>query len=186
MLVASVPQYKIISFDTDGNILKIAKTPLENVDYIKVDQAEVELIANGTHSMMDYCVEYDFLEKEYKLKHVKSVQEEKTVSNFLYNIPDDCPTADIKIVKDNVNKEWRLQVNEEFLQDLQNKNITVDPTISFFSITQKDNPNVLYRLLKFDDSKTIKFSNHFEFDNNSFSVYTLKKFDTYCYEEVNE
>lgn len=186
MLVGTVPQYKLVSFTPDGQILKIAKSAMENTDYIKVDVEELKPIIDGTSSMMDYCVEYDFLEKKYKLKNVKAAEEEKKVTNFLHRVADDLVDADVKIIKDNVNKKWRLVINESLLESLKDKNIKVDPTMGFFSITKKDNPNVLYRMLQFPDSLEIDFKNNFEFDNEEFSIYTLKKFDTYCYEEINE
>ncbi len=45
------------------------------------------------------CI-YDFLEKNYKFKHKKKLEEEKTVTNFLHRISDDIIDADIKIIKD--------------------------------------------------------------------------------------
>lgn len=186
MLTASVPQYKIISFDVDGNILKIAKSNMEGKDFIKVHLDELKDISNGTYSMFDYCVEYDFLEKNYKFKHRKKLEEEKTVTNFLHRISDDIIDADIKIIKDNVKNKWRLSVNKSLEKNLKEKNIKIDPTIGFYSITKKDNPNVLYKVLQFSESLEIAFTSIFEFDNNEFSIYTLKKFDTYCYEEINE
>mgnify|MGYP000748638366 CR=1 FL=1 len=187
MLIASVSKYKVISFDTDGNILKIAKSPLENYDFIKVEQKDVEPIVTGKHSMFEYSVEYDFIEKEYKLKHNAVLEQEKTVSNFLHNISKEPnPNADITIVRNKKEKQWELKINKEFENKLLQQNIKIDPTVGFYSVTQKDNPNILHHLLKFDNSCIIPFRYDFEFDNDEFSIYTLKKFDTYCYEEINE
>lgn len=152
MLTASVPQYKIISFDVDGNILRIAKSNIEGKDFIKVHLDELKDISNGTYSMFDYCVEYDFLEKGYKFKHRKKLEEEKTVTNFLHRISDDIIDADIKIIKDNVKNKWRLSVNKSLEKNLKEKNIKINPTIGFYSITKKDNPNVLYKVLQFSES----------------------------------
>ncbi len=58
---------------------------------------------------------------------------------------------------------------------------------------KKDDPNILYKTLQFTFDKLINgkyivlpFSEKFEFDNEPISVYTIKKFDSYKYEVINE
>jgi hypothetical protein len=43
----------------------------------------------------------------------------------------------------------------------------------------------LYRLIRFNNGDEVAFENDFEFDNEEVSVYTMRRFDTYHYEEKN-
>ena len=76
----------------------------------------------------------------------------------------------------------RDSVHEDFKKELNDNNITLDPTIGFYSVTKKHDPNVLYRLLRFDNSLKIPFEYEFEVDDIDVSVYTVRKFDSYIYE----
>jgi len=61
-----------------------------------------------------------------------------------------------------------------------------------FSVTEKNNPNVLYRTLSFPFSQLVNdfyvvkdFKNDYEFNGDPVSVYTIKRFDSYSYEINN-
>ena len=61
-----------------------------------------------------------------------------------------------------------------------------------FSVTRKNDPNILYKTLRFDftqfeDGKylIIPFSQDFEFQGEPVSIYTMKKLDKYYYEVIN-
>ena len=64
----------------------------------------------------------------------------------------------------------------------------VDPTKQFYSITKKYDPNVLYRLIRFEkvgDEYIVPFELDFEVDNLNLSIYTVRKFSTYSYEVID-
>jgi hypothetical protein len=93
--------------------------------------------------------------------------------------------AEIKIVQDNIKKCWRIEVHKQLDSYLQEQNISVVPQKQFYSITKKGDPNILYRLLKFDGNE-IPFDYDFEFDNLDISIYTIRRFGSYLHEVINE
>ena len=106
--------------------------------------------------------------------------------SFLYQISANVPDSpQIILSKDNTKNVWRISADSDFLLDLKDKNVTINLSNYYFSITKKDDPNVLYRLIRFSDSDEVAFENDFEFDNEEVSVYTMRRFDTYHYEEIN-
>ena len=105
---------------------------------------------------------------------------------FLYQIPRTVPNnKQIVLTKDNVKHVWKISADPSFIEDLNDKKVTINLSNYYFSITKKDDPNVLYRLIRFNNGDEVAFENDFEFDNEEVSVYTMRRFDTYHYEEIN-
>ena len=69
---------------------------------------------------------------------------------------------------------------------MQAQKIAIDLTNYFFSVTKQGDPNVLYKLLRFDETLQLPFTDEFEFDDTEISVYTTRRFDSYFLEVVNE
>lgn len=178
---------RYVCFEDDGTIYKVTNKPDERFKNLELDFAEVEDFITGKLSLLEHKVEFDFLEKKYSIKSLKQVDDEKLMWAFLYEIPKEKPDENqIIITKDNIKKCWRVKVDEKFAQGLQQQNIEINLQNYYFSVTKKDDPNVLYKLLQFPDSLEVAFENNFEFDNEEISVYTMRRFDTYYYEEVND
>lgn len=178
---------RFICFDNDGNIIKIIKKPDENFNNLEVELDDIKDLLDGKLSLISHKVEYDFLEKRYILKNTKQQNEDQMLASFLYEIPTSIENEkQITIVKDNVNYEWKLKVDEDFAKKLVEDNIQINPTNHYYSITKKGDPNILYRLIKFDNNMTVPFKYDFELDDLDISVYTTRKFHTYLYEVINE
>ena len=177
---------RFVCFDDDGNIYKISKESDDRFKFIECDFEDVKKFIEGHWSLLDYKVEYDFIDKTYHIKNQTQIDEDKLMWSFLYQISATIPdNPQIILSKDNTKNVWRISADSDFLLDLKDKNVNINLSNYYFSITKKDDPNVLYRLIRFVDSDEVAFENDFEFDNEEVSVYTMRRFDTYHYEEIN-
>lgn len=179
---------RYVHFDSNGNITKIARNPDEQEESIKVPFDKVKGMLEGRESLVDYKVEYDFLDKQYVLKHINTWKQDQLKDAFMLEIGTD-KNADVIIIQDKKHSVWRLTLSNDFLKSIKQQDLTVDPTLQYYSITKKYDPNVLYRLLKFvknGDEYTVPFEHEFEVDDIPLSIYTVRKFSTYSYEVVNE
>jgi len=107
-----------------------------------------------------------------------------------YCVPVNNKTVpDITICQDTVNKVWKIIINSTIKKALT-ATINTDYTL-YFSITSKNDPNVLYRSLEFtvsnlvaDGSLTIPFKYDIESNFDDVSIYTSKYFDNYLHEVI--
>lgn len=178
---------RFICFDNDGNIIKIIKKQDENFNNLEVELDDIRDLLDGKASLISHKVEYDFLEKKYVLKNSKQQNDDLMLASFLYEIPTTVDTdKQITIVKDNVNFQWQLKVDENFAKKLAEDKIQINPKNHYYSITKKGDPNILYKLIKFGDDMIVPFNQQFEFDDLDVSVYTTRKFHTYLFEVIDE
>lgn len=178
---------RYVHFDSNGHITKIARQPDDQEESVKVDFESVKGMLEGRESLVDYRVEYDFLDKKYVLKHINVWKQDQLKSAFLYEIKNDV-NPDITIVQDKKQKLWRLELGDDLQTAVAEQNLEIDPTNQYYSITKKYDPNVLYRLLKFkkqNNEYVVPFEYDFELDDLSLSVYTTQKFSTYAYEVID-
>lgn len=177
---------RYVHYNEKGEIEKISKNRDERFEAIQLNFESVRNLIEGKESLSDYKVEYDFIDKKHKLKSLIEFNNDQVVSAFMYEVPDTVEEKEISIIQDTKNKCWRLELDKNFLTYLDENNIDTDPTNQYYSITKKYDPNVLYRLIKFDQTMTVPFKYDFEFDLQPISIYTTRKFSSYVYEVVNE
>jgi hypothetical protein len=187
METVSIVTKRFIVYDNNGTILSIQNSEDKNNNNLVVDLKEVTKFLDGSDSFTKYRVEYDFIEKVFRLVSMKQYQETFMRESFLYKIPTiGNENPDIKVIQDNVNLCWKLEIDPELPLELQGKSINIDPKTQFYSVTKKNDPNVLYTILNFDDSLEIPFDSNFQFDNKQVSVYTMRKFNLYKHEVIND
>lgn len=177
---------RFVVYDDDGYIYAIQTKPDDKLNNLETEIENVEKFLNGSDSFTKYRVEYDFIDKEYKIVSPKEYQDSFKQESFLYRIPtQSANNADVKIIQDNVNRCWKLVIDPELPEELKNKKINIDPSTQFYSVTKKNDPNVLITVLRFDKTLTVPFADNFKFDNVEVSVYTMRKFNTYEHEVVD-
>jgi hypothetical protein len=183
----TIDQKRYVSFDKNGVIHRIGRRPDELLDSFEIEFEKIQSILDGRERLIDYIVDYDFIEKKYVLKSRIEFENAYSKEAFIYEVPStlDDDYAEIKIVQDNIKKCWRIEVHKQLDSYLQEQNISVVPQKQFYSITKKGDPNILYRLLKFDGNE-IPFDYDFEFDNLDISIYTIRRFGSYLHEVINE
>lgn len=177
---------RYVCFEDDGSIYKITNAKDERFKNLELDFSEVEDFITGKLSLLEHKVEFDFIEKKYFIKSQKQVDEDKLMWAFLYEVP--CKEPDEKqivITKDNQNKCWRLSADSKFLNEIQTQGMHINLHNYFFSVTKKSDPNILYKMLNFDENLELPFTEDFEFDDTEISVYTTRRFDSYFFEVIN-
>tara|TARA_B100000902_G_scaffold29158_1_gene35012 strand:- start:248 stop:793 length:546 start_codon:yes stop_codon:yes gene_type:complete len=172
---------RFVHYDDEGKITKIGHDKDENENSIEVPFDDVKALMTGKESLGSYIVEWDFLEKRNVLKHISQWENDQLKESFLYEIKNDS-NADAVIQQDKKEKCWRLVLSEDVVK------ANIDPTLQFYSVTKKYDPNVLYRLLRFqkiNNEYVVPFELDFEVDNVDLSIYTVRKFSTYSYEVID-
>lgn len=177
---------RYICYNNDGQIEKITRRPDDNLNNLKTTYEEVKDLLEGKKSIVNYRVEYDFLEKKYILKSLEQWRSDQLITAFIYELPTQTQDEyEISVIQNNKEKCWELKINPDFIKKLEEQNITFNPVEQQFSVTKKYDPNVLYRTIKFVKNSKIPFEYDFEFDNKDVSVYTIRKFSVYTHEVIN-
>lgn len=116
--------------------------------------------------------------------------------NKIFSIHFDSTTVvekseiDCYVIQDNTNNFWSFSLGEICKKELKPKKENLD-NILIFSITSKEDPNLLYRYFQinlkdlfYKNAITFEFQFDFEFENEEVSIYTSKHFRTYLHEVI--
>jgi len=151
---------------------------------------EVSNILSGEFKLEDSEVWFNPEIKQYQVKDLR-YQDPDIIKEKIFKMSY-VIDADVKVIMDYATTCWKFYISEDFLSTLKEYNVSINSTL-YFSVTEKGNPNVLYKLMKVPFKELIKdfyyiipFDSKFEIDKTDFSVYTIKKFDTYSLEVINE
>ena len=179
-----------IRFDkSTGNILQITNLQPEG-DFLEVNFVDVEDIHLGKKSCNNYFISYNKSESKYELlkKNVENIFD-KTINDILYCVPIQDKKANIHIIQDVKNECWKFLISSDLEINLRS-NLTFLDYILYFSVTQFENPNILYKLLEVNLEQLVKnhyqiipFSYNFEYSKELVSVYTNKRFE-FSYERT--
>jgi hypothetical protein len=109
--------------------------------------------------------------------------------NELYQVQLD-KEYDIIVQQDTLSNVWTMSLNPYTKKFLMTSGYSPVETL-YFSVTSKDDPNILYRSLEFsiedllsDTTSIIPFICDAEHDPNNVSIYTSKYFDSYAHEII--
>lgn len=163
----------------------------EDASYLETTYEDVKDILEGKELLRHCRVVYDVKTKQYQLARNNLDDDVYKVSELIYKIPyKEAVSADIQVVQDLENTCWKILIGEDLSSKLTNKSINVNMDISL-SVTEENNPNVLYRTLKFSLRELmqkfyviIDFKQEREFNGEPVSLYTIQRFDTYSYEVI--
>ena len=190
----NIDKHYRVYFDIDsGEIQTITNEELTDKDLssIEVSYEDVEALISGEEPFSVCKVEFDTLLKTYVLKRNSIEDPIYDVNGYIFKVKND-EDADIKVIQDLPNTCWKFFISEKLRETIVDKQVSLKTTLSF-SITEENNPNILYRTLKFPFSQLVNdfyiikdFKEQYEFDGKPISVYTIKRFDTYSFEVINE
>lgn len=186
--------YVYVYFNINTNkIEKILNTqdPLtNNLNFIKVKEADVENIFSGKSRIEDFKVLYNSKIKNFKLTHLSEKIDYQTIDSKIFRIDkienSNIDSYDITVRQNNKDNCWNFFVN---------KSLTTIESVSsslFFSITAKNDPNILYRTIAIridivdGDCISIPYIYNTERDIANLSVYTNKVLSTYAHEVIND
>lgn len=182
-----------VYFDIEnGKIVHVVnkKRDDETLSFIETTYEDVKDIISGTEDIRSCKVVFNTKLKLYELTRNSIEQTVFDVNDLIYKI-EYHDNADIQIVQDLKNTCWKFLISEQLRNSLAENKVSLKTHLSF-SITEKDNPNLLYRTLSFPFSQLVNefyvvldFKDQYEFEGEPISMYTIKRFDTYSY-EVNK
>ena len=188
------PNVYRVYFDIEtGKIHTITNEEIETeqLSDIEVTFEDVKTLITGEEPFNSCSVRYNTKLKLYELSRNSIEQDVFTVDELIYKC-EQHKDADIQIIQDIKNTCWKFLISESLRQSLAANNVSLKSNLSF-SITEENNPNILYRTLSFPFSQLVNdfyvikdFKEDYEFDGKPVSVYTIKRFDTYSYEVIND
>jgi hypothetical protein len=185
--------YSYVYFDKNtGKIEKISRKEDsdEEVTCLKVNLSDVEDLINGKKRLEDYRVLYNSTIKDFQILELEKNIHVRNINNSLLKIEKlttyDKDNCDIIVQQNNITQSWNFIVNKN-LNFLKNVN-----DVLFFSITKKNDPNILYRTILVNVSNLtdniiqIPYVYNTETDLVNVSVFTNKVLDTYIHEVIND
>ena len=184
-------RYAVFNPDT-GELLSLPNFKPEDGSYIEVDPKEVEGMLSGDEQLSHYRVEYSKRKKKYELKsQLINDLDSYNVNDLIYEVPTrKTKNADLTITQNTRDTCWKISVGGNLKTNLLSQKLSFNNKLSF-SVTRKNDPNILYKTLQFDfnqfeDGKylIIPFDQEFEFLGEPVSIYTMKKLDKYYYEVI--
>lgn len=167
----------------------------EPLSYITVDQSKVSPIMKGEKGIDEFIVEYDIVNKKLNLKEVKRAHDndERSILSFKeISKHQKTKKVDVLIQQDFIEENWKVTLSSKIIENLKKESVRITANL-FFSITKKNDPNILYRTISCSigdlvdkGTLTFPFESQIEVDKTQISVYTSTYFDVYKYEILNE
>jgi hypothetical protein len=174
----------------NGKLLSVlTEEPPANATYVPIDEDLAQAFRSGEERPLKWTVEYSPIRKAmYPIKKGETDLELSSIKDAIYEIPkiaDDDVDLTIKQTK----THWVFSLGNTLRENLKTKRMNVDMVMNF-SITKKDNPNILLKRyeIKFKDlieksSVKYSFTQDFESNREDVSIYTTRIFKTYYYEQ---
>jgi len=180
-----------VYFDPDnGKIIKICNQEEETPGYhsIYVNYDDVKDIQKGLRRLDDFIVTFNPIENRLEVTDQIEKIKIPNVRDRLYNIPQNVPDADLTI--SNYKDEWYIYLDQDKrLEQLELESKFVFDLVMNFSITDKNDPNVLHNTIKIGYQSLLyeeKVNVTDQVDGNinptDVSIYTAKYFDKYNFE----
>jgi hypothetical protein len=185
-----VPIERYVYYNDQGEITSISNTKDLDDNYITVNLEKVINFLTGKESASSYLVIYDTLLKRYVLK-LKYYADETAyrVDDELHKIKTEIDQKpDLIVTQDIKNNRWVFTVDDGLRSYLESQEAAYNKTLQF-SITRKNDPHELYRLIILNFKQLIEnnfveipFKYQTEESDDDLSVYTNKRFEKYLYE----
>jgi len=189
-----VPTDKYVYYDEQGEIISIGNSNSINGNYITLPLDRVINFLTGKENTNSYMVIYDTLLKQHIIKLKYHADETAfRVNDDIFKIEKTTEQkSDLTITQDLKNKKWVFSVDEGLKNYIQKQKVAYSRKI-YFSITRKNDPHDLYRLIIIDFDNLIHVGNiqisfkyQTEQSSDDISVYTTKRFETYVHEVKND
>jgi hypothetical protein len=181
--------YSYVFFNSEtGDIEKISNSYEEsqNLSFIKVLTQNLDDIFTGKKRIEDYKVVYNLQKDSHDLIFLNDEIIVPHIGDKIYQIPrvyeSKIYSYDLTVRHNNQDHCWNFFLN---------KNIKRITNKLFFSVTARNDPNILYRTITIDTNVddnciSIPFIYEKEFDAKHVSVYTNKVLKKYAYEVFDE
>ena len=191
MIILKTPTFEIkhkVYFDKNtGDIKSISNVEQDFESSFSVQTEDIRDFLNGNKSITTHKVVYDIGTSAYVIVP-KNKKIESDVNDNVYKI---IPTKNAQvIVKYKIKQNsWTISLSDEAKLDLEDKKERINQNLRF-SVTQKNNPNILHEYFTTTVAHLIdnelEFDSQTQFDFEDFSVYTNRRFQKYSCEVVDE
>lgn len=186
-----ITYYKVYFDKKTGQIQSITTKEKVHLDaYFSTTFNEVEEFISGTKNLIDYKVVYDLKKSNYLIVH-RNEKIVLDVDNLVHQI-NSAENAQLIVTKNNKTKSWQFYIDNKLTKQ-NNLNASILDETLWFSVTQKNNPNILYRhftvsLKELTEKEIIdiNFNSQEELDLSSYSVYTNRRLVSYAKREIND
>jgi len=181
-------KYKVYFDKSTGSVLGMTNRSLDFPNYFEAFYEDIQKFIEGNISLLDYKVKYNISTSNYEIVE-RSQKDEISVNDLIHKINNN-QAYQIKVVKDNKNRCWKIQTSNDTRKKLQEVYTDFNENMHF-SITKKNNPNILYRYFQCtvrditDNDYLVEFNSQEEENLTNFSVYTNRKFEKYSYEVID-
>ncbi len=185
--------YSYLYYDPDnGKIEKISSRNDNTTEYkiFKILTEYVEDIINGKKRIEDFRVTYNSKKQCLELSSLDIKSDNEDVNYKIFRVfkveESKIQNYDLTVRQNNQDKCWNFFIRNE-LKSLESNNNNM-----FFSITAKNDPNILYRTIVFNTTDlysgcvSIPYKYKSEEDIENTSVYTNKILESYAHEVLND
>jgi hypothetical protein len=186
-----ITKYKVYFDPETGKIYGVTnREDPEHTDYFELPVQDLEDFLIGKRNIVHHKVVFDIKEQAYKIIN-KQESLIVYVDDLIFKVAT-VPSYQILIEQDVVNKQWKISASDELKEKMKSITSRLEETM-FFSITEKNNPNILFNhfyvsigdIIKQDFVK-VAFVSQDEETFGITSVYTNRKFDRYSHKAINE
>jgi hypothetical protein len=160
-----------------------------NCNFFDIEYDEISDIAAYPDQLIRRKVVYSTKTTSYVIQKKEVLEFNTKVSNSIYKI-EPLENAQVIIVHNIKNKRWEVKLNTALTELIKDKEV-MRRDVLFFSVTTKDNPNILYRTFVCRASDvitnglvTFDFKYNEEVNKDKISVYTKRTFESYSYEVI--
>ena len=182
-------KYKVYFEEGTGAIQSISNVEQSFPNFFETDYEDVIQFIEHGKSMSLCKVVYNVNTSAYNIVS-KEEKVELLVNDLIFQITPR-EIYQIGVWKNDIRQCWTIKLSDETKQQLTTVKSRPDQKLTF-SITQHNNPNILYRLcvcmlgdLIDQTSVDFKYISQEEEELSKFSVYTNKKFEKYTYGVIN-
>lgn len=183
-------KYKVYFESDSGKILAITNKNNEDLkNYFELSLQEVEEFLLGTKNIVNYKIVFDIKAQEYKI--VNKTQTLVVYADDLIFKLSKIKGYQIIVKQDLKDKKWKISADDSLKEKMKSVKSRLEE-VMFFSITQANNPNILYnhfyvsiKDIMEKDVVEFNFTSQDEEAEGLVSVYTNRKFERYSHEVVN-
>ena len=175
-----------------GEIHKISNHyfPIKGCECLKVSSDKVTDILLGKKDLSSYRIMFNIKTRELELQE-NSPHKIVNITDKLHNVPKNSRDADL-IIKCGT-ENWTVCLSPQHQDYFRSMTSVVDNLRFSFSITKKNDPNILIDMFKIElydllSNPEVDISEQINIPKNmdNVSIYTFKYFNNYSYEIINE
>lgn len=187
MEVSAADVKSYVHYDyNNGKLSKVTSRPeqVAGTEMLEVSYIEIKDLMSGRRRLSDYSVVYDAALKHMRLKEESFEDSFVTVDHKLYKVTTESD-PDFKITWNTHTNYWNFALSDE-LKHNRHLHKRPEDVMLYFSITNRDDPNVLHKTISINLKKLLldDYQTYFKPTISTISIYTVKYFEKYSLERI--